>query len=288
LSLRREQWIAYFSILPAFVLLAVFKGYPILNTFYHSLTEWDGLNSTFIGFGNFISILTNGELLLLLRNNFIFLLSVPGILLLCLVVSVLLFEKTAGAGFFRSVYYLPTILSSVVIGFLVTTMFSSTGPVNVVMRALGLERFIVDWLNYVPTEFMILILCFYWQTLGQGTLIFLSAMSTISNEIFESATLDGATWGQRLFNIVIPLLYPAIFYFTVTNIIYVFIGLFGLVFAVTGGGPGYETTPLDYMIYLKAFKSGQFGYAAALSVVLFAIVMSITYMQLRISQRLND
>lgn len=285
---RRENALGYFSLIPAFLLLAVFSGYPMLNTFYHSFTEWDGVNSLFIGLDNYFSILKSGDLLLMLRNNLIFLLAVPGILLICLVVSVLLFEEVPGWRVFRSVYYFPTILSAVVIGFLMKSMFSSKGLVNSFLESVGLGHWIVDWLNTVPTEFMILIFCFYWQTLGQGALIFLSGMSTISQEVFESARIDGADWWRRLFHIVIPLLVPTILYFTVTNIIYVFIGLFSLVYSVTGGGPGYETTPIDYMIYLQAFKSGKMGLASALSVFLFFIVMGITWWQLKMSQRYSD
>ncbi len=285
---RREHAVGYLSLIPAFLLLAVFTGYPMLNTFYHSLTEWDGVNSTFVGLDNFRTILTSGDLLLMLRNNLIFLVSVPGILLICLIVSVLLFEEVPGWRLFRSIYYFPTILSAVVIGFLMKSMFSSKGLVNAMLESVGLGHWVVDWLNYVPTEFMILIFCFYWQTLGQGALIFLSGMSTISQEVFESARIDGANWWQRLFRIVIPLLVPTILYFTVTNIIYVFIGLFSLVYSVTGGGPGYETTPIDYMIYLQAFKSGKMGLASALSVFLFVIVMFITWWQLKMSERFSD
>jgi multiple sugar transport system permease protein len=288
MSLKQERWVGYLSLLPAFLLLAVLVGYPMLNTFYHSLTAWDGLNSRFIGLQNFKTIFNNGDLLLMLRNNLIFLLSVPGILLISLVVSVLLHEEVPGWRFFRSVYYVPTILSAVVIGFLVKTMFSGKGVVNSLLESVGLGHYVVSWLTYVPTEFMILILCFYWQTLGQGVLIFLSGLSSIPHEIFDSAKMDGTSWWQRLFYIVIPSLYPALFYFTVVNIIYVFVGLFGLVFSVTGGGPGYETTPIDYMIYLQAFKTGNMGYASALSVFLFVIVMFITWVQLKISNRMSE
>jgi multiple sugar transport system permease protein len=287
-DLKRENLTGYLSLLPAFLLMSVFFGYPILNTFYHSLTSWDGLNADWVGLENFLSIFSSGDLLLLLRNNLIMLLAVPGILLFSLVVSLLLFEEVPGWRFFRSVYYLPTILSAVVVGFLMKTMFANEGVVNAILRGLGLGGWIVDWLNYVPTAFMVLILCFYWQTLGQGTLIFLSGLSSISHEVFEAARIDGAGWGQRLFKIVMPSLVPTIFYFTVTNVIWVFIGLFGLVYSVTGGGPGYETTPIDYMIYLKAFQSGELGYASALSVVLFFIVLTISWIQLRISDRLSE
>ena len=141
----------------------------------------------------------------------------------------------------------------------------------------------------MPTAFLGLIFCFYWQTLGQGALIFLSGLSSISHEIFESASIDGAGWWQRLLRITMPSLVPTIVYFTVTNAIYCFIGLFSLVYAVTQGGPGRETTPIDYMIYIKAFQSpDQLGYASALSIVLFVIVMLVSWAQIRLTNRFQE
>ncbi|MDG0794415.1 ABC transporter permease subunit [Cohnella ginsengisoli] len=101
--------------------------------------------------------------------------------------------------------------------------------------------------------------------------------------------MDGAGWWQRLFHITIPSLVPTIVYFTVTNAIYCFIGLFSLVYAVTQGGPGRETTPIDYMIYIKAFQTpDQLGYASALSIVLFAIALLASWVQIRLSNRYQD
>ncbi|CQR51653.1 carbohydrate ABC transporter permease [Paenibacillus riograndensis] len=285
----KQIWSGYLSLAPAFLALAVFIFYPMVNTFLHSFTKWDGNTARWIGLSNYKFIFTNGELWTLLRNNAIFLLSIPGILLLSLIVSVLLFEQMPGWRFFRSLYYIPTILSSVVVGLLMKSMFSPSGVVNQWIGALGLPGGDTEWLAYTPTAFMVLIFCFYWQTLGQGVLLFLSGLSSVSPEIFESASIDGAGWWQRLFHIVIPSLVPTIAYFTVTNVIYCFIGLFSLVYAVTRGGPGLETTPIDYMIYIKAFQSpDQLGYASALSIVLFAIVLFVSWLQLRLSSRFEN
>ncbi|MFC5404184.1 carbohydrate ABC transporter permease [Cohnella soli] len=285
----KESWTGYLSLLPAYLALSAVIFYPMGNTFYHSFTKWNGASSSWIGLTNYKFIFTNGELWTLLRNNLIFLLSIPGILLLSLIVSVLLFEEVRGKRFFRSVYYLPTILSSVVVGMLMKLMFARNGVVNEWLHALGISDGNTEWLMRVPTAFAVLIFCFYWQTLGQGVLIFLSGLSSVSHEIFESASIDGANWWQRLFRITMPSLVPTIVYFTVTNAIYCFIGLFSLIYAVTKGGPGLETTPIDYMIYAKAFESAdQLGYASALSMVLFAIVMIVSWVQIKLSNRYQE
>jgi multiple sugar transport system permease protein len=284
---RRESLIAYLSLLPAFLLVAVVIWYPVSRTLYQSFTDWNGATSTWIGWRNYERIVANGELLLLLRNNLIFVLAVPGILLISLVVTVLLFEEVPGWRFFRSVYYLPTILSAAVVGTLMRIMFTSRGAVNDLLGRAGLEQFQHDWLGTVSTAFMVLILAFYWQTLGQGVLIFLAGMSAIPADLLDAARLDGAGWWNRLTRIIIPLLIPTIAYFVLINVIWIFVGLFGLVYTVTKGGPGYATTPFDLMIYRKAFEAGEMGYASALSVILFLIVLGISAVQLRTFDRLT-
>jgi multiple sugar transport system permease protein len=284
---RRESLIAYASLIPAFLLVALVIWYPVSRTLYQSFTKWNGATSTWIGWDNYERIVANGELLLLLRNNLIFVCAVPGILLISLVVTVLLFEQVPGWRFFRSVYYLPTILSGAVVGTLMRIMFSSQGAVNDVLGRAGLQQLQHDWLGTVSTAFLVLILAFYWQTLGQGVLIFLAGMANISPDLLESAKLDGAGWWNRLTRIIIPLLVPTIAYFVLINVIWIFVGLFGLVYTVTKGGPGYATTPFDLMIYRKAFESGEMGYASALSVILFLIVLAISAVQLRAFDRLT-
>jgi multiple sugar transport system permease protein len=279
---RREILTAFLSLTPAFLLIAALIWYPLATAVYHSFTQWNGLQSTWIGLQNYTSIFTSGQLWMLLRNNFIYLLSIPGILIVSLVVSVLLFEEVPGWKFFRSVYYLPTILSAVVVGFLMQTLFSSQGAVNEALRAIGLGALAFPWINMAPTAFIVVILAFYWQTLGQGVLIFLSALAAVPSELIEAARIDGANWWQRLFGVVFPLLAPAISYFLVMNIIYIFIGLFALVYSITRGGPGYETMPIDFMIYVKAFEAGDLGYASALSVILLILVSFVCWLQVRV------
>ena len=109
---------------------------------------------------------------------------------------------------------------------------------NDVLGRAGLEQLQHDWLGTVSTAFLVLILAFYWQTLGQGVLIFLAGMSAIPADLLEAARLDGAGWWNRLTRIIIPLLVPTIAYFVLINVIWIFVGLFALVYTVTKGGPG--------------------------------------------------
>ena len=285
---RREALTGILSMIPAFLLVGVVIWYPVAQTFRYSFTDWDGVHATWIGLDNYVDILTSNDFWTPLRNNLIFVLAIPGILLLSMIVSVLLHEQVRGWKFFRSVYYLPTILSAAVVGMLMRIMFSGRGMVNDLLERAGLESLTQDWLGSASTAFVVLIFAFYWQTLGQGVLIFLAGLSAIPADVVEAAHLDGASWWQRLRQIIMPMMIPAIAYFAVVNAIWAFVGVFALVYTVTGGGPGYSTTPLDLMIYQRAFQFGDMGYASAMSVLLFGLVLAISAVQLRVFDRLTN
>ena len=285
---RREALTGLASMLPAFLLVGVVIWYPVALTFRYSFTDWDGVRAAWVGFDNYVDILTSDDFWTPLRNNAIFVLAIPGILILSMVVSVLLYEQVQGWKFFRSVYYLPTILSAAVVGMLMRIMFSGRGVVNDLLERVGLGGLAQDWLGSASTAFVVLIFAFYWQTLGQGVLIFLAGLSAIPTDVLEAAHLDGATWWQRLRQVIMPMMVPAIAYFAVVNAIWAFVGVFALVYTVTGGGPGYSTTPLDLMIYQQSFQFGEMGYASAMSVLLFGLVLAISAVQLRVFDRLTN
>jgi ABC-type sugar transport system permease subunit len=285
---RREAVTGILSMAPAFLLVGVAIWYPVAQTFRYSFTDWDGVRASWVGLDNYIHILSGADFWIPLRNNAIFVLAIPGILILSMVISVLLYEQVHGWKFFRSVYYLPTILSAAVVGMLMRIMFSGRGAVNTMLESIGLGALTQDWLGSASTAFIVLIFAFYWQTLGQGVLIFLAGLSAIPGDILEAAQLDGASWWQRLRQVIMPMMVPAIAYFAVVNAIWAFVGVFALVYTVTGGGPGYSTTPLDLMIYQQSFQFGNMGYASAMSVLLFCLVLAISAVQLRVFDRLTN
>ena len=137
----------WLSMLPAIALVGFVIWYPVARTFQYSFTDWNGASATWVGLDNYTDFLTGSDFWTPLRNNAIFLLAIPGILLLSLVVSVLLFEQVPGWRFFRSVYYLPTILSAAVVGMLMRAMFNSRGVVNSLLDTIGLESLTRNWLG---------------------------------------------------------------------------------------------------------------------------------------------
>ena len=164
---RREQITGLLSILPAFLLVGIVVWWPIARSFRYSFTDWNGAKANWIGLDNYRNILERGDLWTPLKTNLVFFLSIPGILLISLVVSVLLFEGTPGWRFFRSVYYIPTILSTAIVGMLMRVMFSPRGAVNGLLNAAGLESLSRNWLGTTSTAFIVLIFIYFCRRVGR-------------------------------------------------------------------------------------------------------------------------
>ena len=232
------------------VILCV-QAYSIVTVFVKSFTNWDGLfKNSFIGFQNYISLFNQDQFWTLLLNNLFFLLFIPLTLLLGMIVAVLLYQECAGWRFFRAVICLPQMLSYVVLGFLIKVFFSYSGPVNTILEAIGINTVTLDWLSKPWLARCVILLVLVWVNIGWQSMIFTGGLSSIDPSILEAATLDGAGYWTRLFKIIIPMLGRVIEYSIITNIIFVFTGLFSIIYTITSGGPGYATTSFDYMIYL--------------------------------------
>lgn len=280
---KAEQRFAYFAILPSVLLIGGLLLYPIVYAIFVSFNRTaNGISFNWIGFDNYARLLRDPTLWRVLGNNFVFLVSVPLVLFFSLVCAALIYEEVWGWRFFRVVYFLPSVISTVVIGTLFRRLFDYSGPINQIVIGMGNEP--IDWLARGSTSVIVIVLVLVWSGFGYGMLVLLSAMTAIDPTIYESARLDGANWWQRLRFITMPLIAKVIAFLTVINVIYTFLSLFGLIYVLTAGGPGYETTTLDYFIYLKAFSGFDFGQAAALALMLAVITLVLTVIQLRFAR----
>ena len=284
---RRDDLQGWLSVLPVLLIILLIRAYPIAFGIVKSFTNWDGLfKSDFIGFRNYVRILTRPQFWMLLSNNLILLLFIPLQLFFGLVVSMLLYEEIPGSKFYRACYYLPQVLSALSIGYLFSIFFGMNGPINQVLASLGIAKEPIYWLGNRSSALGVIIFCLVWINIGWQGMLFNGAMTQISPEVFEAARLDGAGYWTRTFRIMLPQLIPTVEYSCITSVMWVFTGLYSLIFSITAGGPGYDTTTIDYMIYLKAFRgNSEFGYACALSVILMVIVMAFTIVQMRLSKR---
>lgn len=278
------------SVLPAMLIIIAIQAYSIVTVITKSFTNWDGLfKNDFIGIRNYTTLLQQDQFGTLLLNNIFFLLFIPITLFLGMVVAVLLYQECAGWKFFRAVICLPQMLSYVVLGFLFKVFFAYSGPVNTTLESIGLGALTLDWLSSPWPARGVILFVLVWVNIGWQSMIFTGGLTAIDPSVLEAATLDGAGYWSRLFRIIIPMMVRVIEYSIITNIIFVFTGLFSIIFSVTNGGPGYATTTIDYMIYLRAFVIGtDLGKACALALILLAIVSVITVIEMRISNKLDD
>jgi ABC-type sugar transport system permease subunit len=278
---RGDRVFAWLSMAPALVIVLLLIIVPLGWAVFTSLTNSNGVRYEFVGIDNYVDLLRSAQFWQILLNNVIFLLAVPVVLTLAVVSAILVYERVRGWRFFRIALFLPTVVSTVVVGILFRTLFSLDGPVNQLIRVVGGEP--VLWLGEGTSARAVIIIALAWGGFGYGMMVLLSGLSTIDPAVFEAARLDGAGWFRRTGSITIPLLSGQIRFVSVLNVSYTFTSLFGYVFVMTSGGPAAATTTLDYYVYLRAFVSSQFGVASALALILFLIVIALTVVQFRIT-----
>jgi ABC-type sugar transport system permease subunit len=191
--------------------------------------------------------------------------------------AILLFERIRGWKFFRLIFFLPNVLSVAVIGLMFKNFFGYDGAVNQLLGVFGREptQFFID----ADYSIAIIVLALVWSGFGFQSLLLLAGLTSINPAVFEAAAIDGAGWWRRLWSITLPNIRRVLGFVFIINILYVFSGLFGFVFVMTAGGPGYETTTIDYLVYLRAFSSNNLGSGSALAVVLFLFIGLLTLFQ---------
>ena len=255
-------------------------AFPILFAVYISFTKTNGLTFDWIWFENYKSLFTDPVVHEVFLNNFKFLISVPLVIFVALVSAILLFEQFKGWKFFRVIFFLPSVLSVVVIGLIFRNAFGYYGSVNQFLGLFGMEpkQFFITS-NY---SIFIIILALVWSGFGYQSLLLLAGLTSINPAVFEAAAIDGAGWWRRLWSITLPNIRRVLGFVFIINFIYTFSSLFGFIFVITAGGPLYETTTIDYLVYLRAFSSSNLGSGAALAVVLFLFIGLLTMVQGRV------
>jgi multiple sugar transport system permease protein len=268
--------------LPVIILELLFLLAPLAQAVYYSFTRWDGLTSSWIGTANYQRLFGDPTFWRVVENNLLLLASVPFAILIPLLVAYLLNEHVLGWRFFRSAYFLPTAISWVVIGMVSLRVFATEGILNHVLDAVGLGFIHTDMLAGELSAMGAVAITFIWSVFGTNTIIFITGMATLDREVYEAAKVDGAGAFTTFVKITIPMLMRFIQFAFILTLITAFTALFSLIFVMTGGGPGFGTTTLEFYVYQQGFKVGVFGYAAAIGIVLFVIVFSISLIQLRI------
>ena len=268
--------------LPGFTLVALLLGIPILQAVYYSMTRWDGIVAVWVGPSTYVDQLKNPIFWRVLENNALLLLAVPVAIVIPLGIAAVLHERVFGWRFFRTIYFLPTAISWVVIGMVSARFFAQEGMLNDMLASVGLGSITTDFLAGERTALLAVGLTFVWSMVGTNTIIFLTGMATLDPALHEAARVDGAGHLRVFIHITVPQLKRFIQFAFVMTVISAFTALFSLIFVMTGGGPGYGTTTLEFFVYQTAFAKGEFGTGALLGIILFVIMGSIGLAQLKL------
>jgi len=268
--------------LPAFVFVALLLLIPIGQALYYSMTDWDGITTEWLGPSAYLHVIDSSTFWRVLENNGLLLLAVPVAIVIPMGIAFLLNERVTGWRFFRSVYFLPTAVSWVVIGMVAVRFFAQKGLLNSLLAHVGLGFLRTDFLSSEGTALLAVAATFVWSMIGTNTIIFITGMATLDPTLHEAARVDGASGLQVFLRVTLPQLRRFIQFALVLTVISAFTALFSLIFVMTGGGPGYGTTTLEFFVYQSAFSQGKFGTGALLGLILFVIMAAVGVVQLKL------
>ena len=285
LSARRQRMAAGLVFTaPLIVIWGLLLVLPIGQTLYHSLTQWNGLRSSWVGFSGYARLLGDSTFWRVLLNNAILLLSVPCAVFIPLGIAFLMNERPPGWKTFRSLIFLPATISWVVIGMVSLDFFTGDGILNNALGFLGLGVLKQHMLSSARLAILPVVITFIWSQVGPNSLILLTGISTVSPEIYGAARIDGAGTVALIWYITIPLIRRFLVFSLTITLIAAFTALFSLIFVMTNGGPNYGTTTLEFFIYQKAFNQSQFGTGSALGVFLLAVMAIVSVFQFRFAR----
>lgn len=273
--MQNKQQGGLLFVLPALVGTFIFIIIPIICSFALSFTEWDLLNDiTFVGLDNYKSVLSEPEFLQILINTFVYAISTTVFaVIIPLIIASILNTKIRGAEAFKTIYFLPFITPAVVIAIVWAWIFDpNIGLVN------NLLNTHYSWLYSTKLAMPILIFISVWKLIGYNVVLFLTGFSTINQDVYEAAKIDGANNKQAFLKITVPLLKPTIYFVTTVTAISSF-QIFDLIYVMTQGGPAGSTDVIVYSIYKYAFEYFDIGKSCALAYILFVIILVLALIQ---------
>ncbi len=282
----KNMAIAYLFLLPNLIGFLIFTLIPIVCSMGLSFMEWDSANPmVFVGFENFKRLWTDDTFKISLWNTVYYsVFTVPLTMAAALGLAIILNQKMKGINIFRTIFFFPHVASLVAIAVVWNLLFHPTlGPVNNILRFLGVAN-PPGWTSSIDWAMPVIIIVSIWKSMGYYMILYLSGLQAIPRELYEAAKVDGANSFQRFKSITLPMLTPTTFFVSIMLTIACF-KVFDLVSVMTNGGPGRATNVLVFNIYNTAFINYEFGYASAISMILFIIVLAITIVQFRAEKK---
>lgn len=285
LSKFAKRNVGLLYVLPWIIGFLLFTLYPFVSSFYNSFTNnLGGKAAGFIGLKNYIDIFTvDFDFWISARATLIFvLIAVPLKIGFALCIAVLLNMRVRGANLYRTIYYVPSVLGGgVAVSIIWRMLFQKSGLINQMLGALGIPA--VGWLSNPNVALFTISLLSVWQ-FGSSMVIFLAGLKQIPRDLYEAATVDGASKARMFCVITLPMLTPVLLFNVVMQMINAF-QEFTSAFIITGGGPVKSTYLYAFKLYVEAFRNFRLGYASALSWILFAVIIVVTLLIFRLSDR---
>ena len=282
----RSAWLPWALIAPQALVIGVFFFWPAAQAILQSVQQQDafGISTEWVGFANFQRIFSDPSYIESFKTTAIFsLLVAVGGIVLSLLLAVFADRVVRGALAYKTLLIWPYAVAPAVAGVLWLFMFApSIGVVSYGLRQMG-----ISWNSLLNANdaMTLIVLAAIWKQISYNFLFFLAGLNSIPKSLIEAAAIDGARPWRRFWTIVFPLLSPTTFFLLVINIVYAFFDTFGIIDAATEGGPGKDTAVLVYKVYYDGFKALDLGCSAAQSVVLMAIVVTLTVIQFRFVEK---
>lgn len=277
---KRQKLAGYLFIAPNMIGVTLFFILPAIISLALIFTNWQfgSRKIQFIGMDNIVRLFKDPIFYTSVKNTFIFLASVPVSLALAFVVAVVLNKSVYLKGLLRVLYFMPYITSGVATAFVWMLLFQpKQGPINGFLRSVGVDH-PPGWLSTMDTAMFAIDIIWIWFMLGYFMIIYLAALQEIPSELIEAAKIDGANAWHRTRHVTLPLVSPTTFLLLISGLIMT-IKTFGIIQAITQGGPGNSTTILSLFVYRTAFSYYEMGYASTISWALFILILLITAVQ---------
>jgi raffinose/stachyose/melibiose transport system permease protein len=275
---------------PALLLYTLLAMYPVLLSLWYSLNDWDGISGkTFIGLANYTDLFGDSDYWQVVRNTgMLIVYSLIFQVFVGLLLAYLLYKTIRGFKFFRSVYFIPVIISPIAIGMMFSLFYNSdTGPLNRLLDIIGLPSWKHQWLSDVHIVLDAVMIPQIWQYIGLYVVIFLAALQQVPEEVLESAKMDGAGPIRTFFSVVLPQIWDV---FQVCAILAVTGSLksFDHAWVITSGGPGNASSFIALFMFKTAFVNGAIGYGSAVTVTILLYALIFTFIFRSIMNRMYN
>lgn len=279
---RARRRAGYLMVAPAFLHMLLWTGVPLVAAIALAFTSYDILSAPeFVGLANFTEMFGDPVFHRAMLNTLVYtVFTVPVAMGLALVIAVLLNGKIRGSKVFRTAIFLPQVTATIAVALVWLWIYNPRGGLlNAVLSFVGISG--PNWLSSTTWAMPAVIVVGVWQGIGMKMLIYLAALQNLPPELYEAASVDGASKVRQFFKITLPLLRPATFFVFVTSVIGAFQS-FDQIYVLTDGGPAHSTTMITYEVYKSAFREFRMGYACAQSLILFAVLIILTLVNRRV------